>query len=94
VIDQNQITSTRVRLESLNNSVDYSGHSNNATNATTLQNVMNQKTNSRGYNRSQVPNQANNIGIIQNFNSYHIELKNVTKDGAPEETNNSLERLV
>jgi len=50
-MDPNQITSTRVRLESLNNSVDYSGHNTNA-NSTTLQNVVNQKTNSRGFNRS------------------------------------------
>lgn len=47
------------------------------------------KTNSRGFNRSQVPNslprqedgqiikQNNNIGVIQNFNQYHIELKNL-----------------
>jgi hypothetical protein len=53
------------------------------------------KTNSRGFNRSQVPSsnintssvprepeqpaqmQNNNIGVVQNFNQYHIELKNV-----------------
>jgi len=82
-----QLTSTRVRLESLNNSVDYapqSGktHTRNNSNPTqnqVLSNVIT-KTNSRGYNRSQVPQQQvgqNNIGIIQNFNSYHIELKNM-----------------
>lgn len=78
--------------------MDYSGNSSNANNVT-LQNVINQKTNSRGYNRSQVPPslqpQNNNIGIIQNFNSYHIELKNVTKDGGIiSEDGNSLERIV
>jgi hypothetical protein len=30
---------------------------------------------------------GNNIGIIQNFNSYHIELKNVAKEG--EDGNNT-----
>ena len=74
-----------MRLESLNNSVDLSPN---------LQNVINAKTNSRGYNRSQAP-QNNNIGIIQNFNSYHIELKNVQKDGASaEEQAQSLERNI
>lgn len=57
-----------------------------------LQNLV--KTNSRGFNRSQVPTslprqdegsqiikQNNNIGVIQNFNQYHIELKNLAGGG-------------
>jgi hypothetical protein len=37
-------------------------------------------------------NGNNNIGIIQNFNQYHIELKNIGKEQT--EDGNSLERIV
>ena len=66
--------------------------------------MVNQKTGSRGFNRSQVPattegsmphvmhggqNAAgNNIGIIQNFNSYHIELKNMGGSAAGQQQSN------
>ena len=46
--------------------------------------IISTKPNSRNqYNRSQQPvmnnvqNGGNNIGVIQNFNNYHIELKNM-----------------
>ena len=51
--------------------------------------VISTKPNSRNqYNRSQQPvpmsnvqSGGNNIGVIQNFNNYHIELKNMNSNG-------------
>jgi hypothetical protein len=39
-------------------------------------------------NSGQPNQQSNNIGIIQNFNSYHIELKNMAGSSANMQTGN------